>query len=101
MAKPKTEPAAPQGKEPMPEQQPEAKPLNGREPIYSFTPDQRETVADIFTSIDRLQSNLNFFLNHVVREAKLPKTDNGYALNRERTGLITREQAAAEGLLPG
>jgi hypothetical protein len=47
---------------------------------YDFTEGQLETLAPVLEELQYVQNKLAFFLNHVVREAKLPKARGGYDL---------------------
>ncbi len=61
----------------------QADPKNGnnlKEVRYNFTEGQLETLAPVLEELQYVQNKISFFLNHVVREAKLPKARGGYDL---------------------
>lgn len=47
---------------------------------HDFSEVQLETIKPLLDQIGQIQGTLNFFLNHVEREAKLPKSVSGYQL---------------------
>ena len=69
----------------------------GSQPPYSFSEAELETITSLFQQMDQLQGNLNFYLNHVIRERKLPAIEGGYALTQDRRGLIPRSEVPQLG----
>jgi hypothetical protein len=70
---------------------------NGTKAAYTFSEEELETIQATFAQMDQTQSNLNFYLNHVIRARKLPQIEGGYTLTQDRRGLIPRSEAPQFG----
>lgn len=59
---------------------PSVKPAKTREIRYDLTKAQLETLAPVLTEYRALQRQINFFLDHIVRESNLPAPVVPYGL---------------------
>lgn len=72
--------------------------VTGEEILHRFTPIQQDALNTLFSQMEQLNNQTNFFLTYVIREAGLPEMPAGtYGLSRDRKGIVRNQVTVTQG----